>query len=183
MPFINGKFYMNPAYGRALEDARASEEASRHSDSGQRGPGSHWVTINGDHVLIQGTQSSGTQKHTKQFSGDATYYNLPGKKTASGTKFDPDKMTAAMTAEKVRLGQTVTVTYTTKDKQGNAVTRSITVVVNDRGPFARDAEGKAIVPLQPAEGKVIDLTPAAFKKLVGTTKPGHVAVTVTVPNE
>ena len=82
----------------------------------------------------------------------------------------------------IRLGQTVTVTYTAKDKQGNAVTRSITVVVNDRGPFARDANGKATVPLQPAAGKVIDLTPAAFK-LVGTTKPGHVAVTVTVPNE
>jgi hypothetical protein len=92
-------------------------------------------------------------------------------------------MTAAMTAEKVRLGQAVTVTYTTKDKQGNAVTRSITGVVNDRGPFARDADGKATAPLQPAAGKVIDLTPAAFKKLLGTTKPGHVAVTVTVPNE
>ena len=83
----------------------------------------------------------------------------------------------------IRLGQTVTVTYTAKDKQGNTVTRSITVVVNDRGPFARDAGGKATVPLQPAAGKVIDLTPAAFKKLVGTTKPGHVAVTVTVPSE
>ncbi|MGB8525082.1 MAG: septal ring lytic transglycosylase RlpA family protein [Candidatus Acidiferrales bacterium] len=183
MPFINGKFYMNPAYGRALEHARASEEASRHNESSQQEPDSHWVTINGRHVLIRGTQATGTQQHTKQFSGDATYYNLPGKKTASGAKFDPNKMTAAMTAEKVKLGQTVAVTYTTKDKQGNTVTRSITVVVNDRGPFARDAEGKATVPLQPADGKVIDLTPAAFEKLVGTTKPGHVAVTVTVPNE
>ena len=118
MPFINGKFYMNPAYGRALEDARASEEASRHNDSSQQEPDSHWVTINGRHVLIQGAESSGAQKHMKQFSGDATYYNLPGKKTASGAKFDPNKMTAAMTAEKVRLGQAVTVTYTTKDKQG-----------------------------------------------------------------
>jgi rare lipoprotein A (peptidoglycan hydrolase) len=183
MPFINGRFYMNPAYGRALEDARANEAASSQQDLQQQASGTHWVTIDGRHVLIQGTQASGGEQRTKQFSGDATYYNLPGKKTASGAKFDPNKMTAAMTAEKVKLGQTVAVTYTTKDKLGNTITRSITVVVNDRGPFARDADGKATVPLQPADGKVIDLTPAAFKKLVGTTKSGHVAVTVTVPNE
>jgi hypothetical protein len=59
MPLINGKFYMNPAYGRALEDARAGEEASPHNGSSQQGPDSHWVRINGRHVLIQGTQSSG----------------------------------------------------------------------------------------------------------------------------
>jgi len=28
MPFINGKFYMNPTYGRALEHARARDAAS-----------------------------------------------------------------------------------------------------------------------------------------------------------
>jgi hypothetical protein len=26
MPFINGKFYMNPAYGRAIERARRANE-------------------------------------------------------------------------------------------------------------------------------------------------------------
>jgi len=30
MPFINGKYYMNPAYGRALEAARAKDLAKRH---------------------------------------------------------------------------------------------------------------------------------------------------------
>lgn len=88
-----------------------------------------------------------------------------------------------MTAEKAKLGQTVTVTYTYQDSHGKTMTKSITVVVNDRGPFARGADGKAIVPLEPAPGRVIDLTPTAFEKLVGTTRPGHVAVTVTVPNE
>jgi len=155
----------------------------RRTDSDRQESDGHWVTIDGHHVLIQGTPPKGAQKNTKQFSGDATYYNLPGKKTASGAKFDPDKMTAAMTAEKAKLGQTATVTYTHKDRNGNQITNSITVVVNDRGPFARNVDGKATVPLQPAAGRVIDLTPAAFKKLVGTTKPGHVAVTVTVPNE
>lgn len=46
MPFVNGKFYMNPAYGRAIENARASES----TDGDQ---GGHWVTIDGHHVLIQ----------------------------------------------------------------------------------------------------------------------------------
>jgi hypothetical protein len=45
VPFINGKFYMNPAYGRSLEDARASEATGGDH-------GGHWVTINGRHVLI-----------------------------------------------------------------------------------------------------------------------------------
>jgi hypothetical protein len=52
MPFINGRFYMNPAYGRAAERARGSEAI-------------------------------------------------------------------------VKLGQTVTVTYTHEDEQGKTVTRSI----------------------------------------------------------
>jgi hypothetical protein len=41
MPFIDGKFYMNPAYGRAIERARAGEEASRHNDSSQQELDSH----------------------------------------------------------------------------------------------------------------------------------------------
>lgn len=80
-------------------------------------------------------------------------------------------------------GLAVAVSYTSKDKNGKDVTRTIGVQINDRGPFARDANGKAKLPLAPAPGRVIDLTPAAFRALVGTTKPGHVAVTVTVPNE
>jgi rare lipoprotein A (peptidoglycan hydrolase) len=117
------------------------------------------------------------------FSGEATYYDLPGAKTASGQKFDPNRTAAAMTADKAKLGETVTVTYAHPDKKGNTVTNSISVVANDRDPFYRDANGKANIPLQPAPGRVIDLTPAAFIKLVGTIKPGNVHVTVTVPNE
>lgn len=29
MPFINGRYYMNPFYGRALEAAREAEEQNR----------------------------------------------------------------------------------------------------------------------------------------------------------
>ncbi|HXN73028.1 MAG TPA: hypothetical protein VN861_10805 [Candidatus Acidoferrales bacterium] len=66
MPFINGKFYMNPAYARAIERARRargiwSEELPKFaraplrgqnfsnegtpSDGQQQGSGEHWVTI------------------------------------------------------------------------------------------------------------------------------------------
>jgi rare lipoprotein A (peptidoglycan hydrolase) len=92
-------------------------------------------------------------------------------------------MAGAMTAEKAGLGQTVTVTATSTDSKGNLTTKSISVVVNDRGPFARNADGKAIHPLSPDPKGVIDLTPVAFKQLTGTLKAGRVHVTVTVPNE
>jgi len=196
VPFINGRFYMNPSFGRGVESARSSEVTPSDHDK-EQSVGAHWITIEGRHVLIHegmehfaesATQSAPSQSRSlkrapKTFSGEATYYTLPGRKTASGSEFDANKMAAAMTGEKVKLGQIVTVTYTYRDKQGKPMSRSIDVIVNDRGPFARDSNGKATHPLQPAPGRVIDLTPAAFTKLVGTTKPGHVPVTVTVPSD
>ena len=62
MPFINGKFYMNPAYGRALENARASEAASSQRDPRQKESGTHWVRIDGRHVLSQETQDTKAQQ-------------------------------------------------------------------------------------------------------------------------
>jgi rare lipoprotein A (peptidoglycan hydrolase) len=192
MPFINGKFYMNPAYGRAVERARDAEGGLPEDEGG------HWVTINGRHLLIQeGKEKAGQegartrrektkdtpQRDSKTYQGRASFYELPGRKTASGQQYDADKMAAAMTSEKVKLGQVVTVTYTHKDEHGNTTTNTISMVVNDRGPFAVDETGKAIRPLQPSPDRVIDLTPAAFKSLVGTTKPGVVPVIVTVPND
>lgn len=179
MPLLGGKFYMNPAYGRALERAREAEDVLQRNKLAD----ARWVTISGRHVLIQEDAQTPARRNPKRFNGDATYYNLPGKRTASGAAFDPNKMAAAMTAEKAKLGQTVTVTYTHKDDRGNMVTKSVSVVVNDRGPFARDAHGKTKAPLQPDPNGVIDLTPAAFRQLVGTTKPGRVFVTVAAPNE
>jgi RHS repeat-associated protein len=120
---------------------------------------------------------------SEQYKGDATYYNLPGAKTAGGEKFDPKNMAAAMTFEKADLGQTVTVTYTHTDKNGNTVTSTVQVVVNDRGPFARDSSGKALHRLQPDPRGVIDLTPKAFKTLTGGLGTGRVPVTVTVSND
>ena len=56
MPFINGRFHINPAQGRALEAARAANAAQtdpNHEDT--NGDPGHWVTINGRHVFIEGS--------------------------------------------------------------------------------------------------------------------------------
>ena len=110
------------------------------------------------------------------YRGFATYYG--GSMTASGAKFDKNSMAAAMTKEKVPVfGTSVTVEHVAKDGPVNI----ITVVVNDRGPFLRDKEGKAVIPYQPSPEGVIDLTEAAFVKLAGTSKIGKIPVTVRVP--
>ncbi len=88
-----------------------------------------------------------------------------------------------MTSEKTKLGQRVMVTYSYKDKQGKTISKAISVTVNDRGPFERNPDGTPKRPLTPDPRGVIDLTPAAFRQLVGTLRPGRVHVTVTVPNE
>jgi rare lipoprotein A (peptidoglycan hydrolase) len=156
------------------------------------------VTIDGRHVLIQegkegkarnatrsgwGESQGARHPDSKTFRGKASYYKLPGRKTASGEQYDANRMAAAMTSEKVKLGQVVNVTYTHEAEQGNIETRTISVVINDRGPFAVDAKGGAKRSLEPSPDRVIDLTPAAFQSLVGTTKPGVVPVIVTVPND
>lgn len=56
VPYINGKFYMNPAYGRAVETARDAEGASNRFEPQKQGSDAHWVTIGGRHVLIQESQ-------------------------------------------------------------------------------------------------------------------------------
>ena len=76
MPIINGRFYINPAHGRAIERARHSESvrapifdqlghsplaftkevASRDQSQDSNG---HWVTIDGRHVFIDETKSGG----------------------------------------------------------------------------------------------------------------------------
>ncbi len=124
----------------------------------------------------------GMEKAKRQctFSGLASWYNLPGK-TASQKPFDPNKMTGAMTPEKVDLGTTVTVEYSYTDENGITRTRTVSVEINDRGPWQRGKGGKARRPLQPHPKRIIDLTPRAFDELVGSRRPGVVPVTVRIP--
>lgn len=60
MPFVNGKYYMNPAYGRGVENARESKSVEDHDDD----LASHWVTIEGRHVLIH--EPIGPQEQSRQ---------------------------------------------------------------------------------------------------------------------
>ena len=108
------------------------------------------------------------------FSGYATYYDLPGNKTASGVMLDANADTAAMFQKQgIKLGDTVRV-HLQSDPS-----KYIDVKVNDSGPFLRDARGKAKIPLQPDPNVIIDLTRKAFEDLAGDKKLGKVKVYVT----
>ena len=108
------------------------------------------------------------------FRGYCTYYDLVGRTTAGGEMFNPNGMNAAMTAEKAPLGANVKVKSESSGK-------TIRVRVNDRGPFQRGADKRALRPLQPDREIIIDLTPAAFRELTGGLGMGKVWVTVEVP--
>lgn len=125
---------------------------------------------------------NGQQPTTKQLTGNATGYNLPGAKLAYGGTYDASKMAAAMTSDRAKNGQTISVAYTSTDANGHLVTTTIRVVVNDTGPFARGTDGRALHPLRPDSRIVIDLTPTAMRALTGSAT-NRVPVTVTVPNE
>ncbi len=92
-----------------------------------------------------------------RFSGIAAYYDKDYKdKLASGERYNPAKFTAAHRT--LPFGTRLRITDP-KTK------RSVTVTVNDRGPFT--------------EGRVIDLSMAAAKKL-GILGRGLAPVTVVV---
>lgn len=106
-------------------------------------------------------------------TGTATYYNLPGQNTASGVPFNPDTMNAAMFQPGVvHMGDVMVVSLVSNP---NA---SITVTINDTGPFLRGPNGRAVSPLQSDPNHLIDLTPAAFIQLNGSLTAGHAQVNV-----
>lgn len=76
--------------------------------------------------------------------GDASYYaqSFTGQQTASGESFDPEALTAAHPT--LPLGTRVRVTNAENQ-------RHVTVRINDRGPYA--------------DGRIIDLSPAAARRL------------------
>lgn len=82
------------------------------------------------------------------FDGLASWYGkqFAGKRTASGERFDPNKLTAAH--KTIPFGTQVRVTHRAK---------SVVVRINDRGPHVR--------------GRVIDLSRAAAER-IGIRKKG-----------
>lgn len=82
MPFINGRFYMNPAYGRALERARSSESgndgepeeiAVRYLNSGGHG---------GQRQASKGKQ----EKESQTRIGNRVYNETGGLRSKAGAK-------------------------------------------------------------------------------------------------
>jgi rare lipoprotein A len=94
--------------------------------------------------------------------GDATLYaaRFEGRKTASGVPFEGDK---AMAAHRTYpFGTVVRVTYLRNS-------RTVTVVIVDRGPYGQNWE----------EGAIIDLSPIAAKSL-GMLRVGQARVKLEV---
>lgn len=96
------------------------------------------------------TTAEAAKAHMTQ-RGQASYYadSLDGNPTASGVVYDKRKLTAAHRS--LPFGAKVRVTYLPTGK-------SVNVVINDRGPFAKR--------------RIIDLSKAAANK-IGLTDDGH----------
>jgi len=108
-------------------------------------------------LVLAGVASAGDKDPVVyREEGEASYYadKFEGKKTASGERFDQDKLTAAH--PELPLGSEVTVTNPDTGK-------SVEVEVNDRGPYVGDRD--------------IDLSKAAAKEL-GITKEGVAEVEI-----
>jgi rare lipoprotein A (peptidoglycan hydrolase) len=106
---------------------------------------------------VQGSEDrSDTQSPNRVFSGKASFYSYKTGKTASGTKFDRDLPTAAHRS--LPFGTKVRVTDI-------ATSRSVVVVITDRGPRIRD--------------RVLDLSLDAARRL-GITDRGVAQVRVEV---
>jgi rare lipoprotein A len=102
-----------------------------------------WIIVTALSAIFGVAAFSAVAQGTQKFSGVASFYdkNYSGK-TASGVRYDGTKFTAAHRT--LPFGTQVLVT----DKRTR---RSVTVTVNDRGPFIK--------------GRVIDLSYAAAQAL------------------
>jgi len=92
----------------------------------------------------------------------ASYYHdkFNGRRTASGQKFDNNKLTAAH--KTLKFGTKLKVTNPKNQK-------SVIVTVNDRGPFTK--------------GREIDLSKKAFFEIAGSKYGGHIMVDLELVEE
>jgi rare lipoprotein A len=98
--------------------------------------------------------SSTTGAYAGDQCGGASWYSLPGNRTASGDRMNPNAMTAAH--KTLPFGSKVRVI----DQRSG---KSIMVTINDRGPFIK--------------GRIIDLSKAAATQL-GFRNAGHTKVCI-----
>jgi rare lipoprotein A len=119
------------------------------------------ITLIGCSSSVRFSSSADTKDNTKskyELEGFASYYSdkFEGRKTASGEIFDQTKLTAAH--KTLPFGTIVEVV-----NMNNGL--SVTVIINDRGPFV--------------SGRVIDLSYAAAKRL-GMIQDGVVPVKIKI---
>jgi rare lipoprotein A len=101
-----------------------------------------------------------------------SYYGQPfhGHKTASGELFNMHDLTCA--SPTLPFGTQVLITNPANGK-------SVTVRVNDRGPFAVSPEGELIRPLRPHPTRSFDLSQSAFDSIANISA-GVVSVDFTI---
>jgi hypothetical protein len=128
----------------------------------------------GGHVEFRGggqatAMATPTTRRGGGMTGLATFYNgsggqdgVAGGPTANGEIYDPKKMTAAIqwSLRKKYLNKWVMV-------EDLDTGRSVRVWVNDVGPMGGDERS-----INRSDPRVIDLSPAAFKRLFGSTQRG-----------
>ena len=78
MPFISGRFYMNPAFGRSIERSRAAD-ANRPEPRAQ--DQDRWVTLAGRHVLIQTSEHGPSTTRRDHAQHSAATHPKPLKST------------------------------------------------------------------------------------------------------
>ena len=107
-------------------------------------------------LALSGCQTAAHSKSDYHSCGNSSWYGneLRGRKTASGERFNPSKMTAAH--KHLKFGTRVRVTNMKNH-------RSVVVTINDRGPFVRS--------------RIIDLSKSASSSL-GIGGTGKVCLTV-----
>ena len=100
---------------------------------------------------------------------NVSYYGraFDGKLTANGEIYHMDQLTCA--SPTLPFGTIITLEH-----DGNLVT----VRVNDRGPYAVDAEGNVIYPLRPHPTRKLDLSQASFQILEDSLSKGIIEVIV-----
>ncbi|WJR78620.1 septal ring lytic transglycosylase RlpA family protein [Bradyrhizobium sp. NP1] len=144
--FVGGTATAASAKSRHHHHAYHHHHHGRHVAAESRAAG-QWRDANASIMSGSGTGRS--------FSGMASFYgNESGSKTASGQRFDQNKLTCAHRS--LPFGTKLRVTH------GD---RTVVVTVNDRGPFIR--------------GRVLDLSTAAARA-VGLTGVGVGRVTAEV---
>jgi rare lipoprotein A len=101
------------------------------------------------------SRTSGGEQPGRVLRGEASYYanSLSGRRTASGERYNPRKLTAAN--RELPFGTRLRVTRVDTGQ-------SVEVVVNDRGPFGK-------------RRRILDLSRAAAEKL-DMIRRGHVEV-------